>query len=314
MTKKEIMKALVCFVLVLVVTSTMLASAFALTDNITSVSDTSARGSNDRVSALQADQEVKFNGTAIEYFSSTGTCSWKVRVEKIVSGPSELQGHTVTVALWSGDSGEFPSGHMDPEIEPGDKVGVYGLYVDEDCVTLSGSEDYYISKTYASNPPSVTVRYPNGGESISIGTQVQVSAHATDDNAVTGVSFYYSCDGGSNWDILGEGARISGTAIGGVWNRTWNTKELSAGTNYMIKAVASDGTSTSEDRSDGTFSLLPSKVIRVPDDYPTIQAAIDAASSGYNINVSSGTYFEHLIIDKPLKQLLMVAKVAIVFM
>jgi pectin methylesterase-like acyl-CoA thioesterase len=71
----------------------------------------------------------------------------------------------------------------------------------------------------------------------------------------------------------------------------------------MIKAVASDGTSTSEDRSDGTFSLLPSKVIRVPDDYPTIQAAIDAASSGYNINVSSGTYFEHLIIDKPLKSI-----------
>ena len=300
MTKKEIMKVLVCFVL-LVVTSTMPASVFALTDNITSASDTSARSASEMISALQADQEVKFKGTAIEYFSSTGTYSWNVRVEKIVTGPSELQGHTVTVALWSGDSGEFPSGHMDPEIEPGDKVGVYGLYVGEDYVTLSGSGDYYLTKTSLSNQPSVTVRYPNGGEAISIGAQVQVSAHATDDNAVTGVSFYYSCDSGSNWDILGEGARISGTAIGGVWNRTWNTKELNAGTNYMIKAVANDGAFTSEDRSDGTFSLLPSKVICVPVDYPTIQAAIDAASSGYKITVSSGTYFEHLIIDKPLK-------------
>ena len=158
-----------------------------------------------------------------------------------------------------------------------------------------------ISATSASNPPSVTVVYPNGGESITIGTQVQVSAHATDDNAVTSVTFYYSSDGGSNWNLIGAGTKVSGTPKDGIWNRTWNTEGLSAGTNYLIKAVASDGTFTSEDRSDSTFSLLPSKVIRVPDDYPTIQAAIDAASSGYNITVSSGTYFEHLVIDKPLK-------------
>jgi outer membrane protein assembly factor BamB len=142
---------------------------------------------------------------------------------------------------------------MDPEIGPGDTVEVFGLYVGDDYVTLSGSGDYYLTKTSLSNQPSVTVRYPNGGESIMIGTQVQVSAHATDDNAVTGVTFYYSSDGGSNWDIIGEGARISGTAIDGVWNSTWNTDGLSAGTNYMVKVVASDGTFTSEDRSDSTF-------------------------------------------------------------
>ena len=134
-----------------------------------------------------------------------------------------------------------------------------------------------------------------------IGTQVQVSAHATDDATVTGVTFYYSRDGGSNWSLIGESVKVSGTDKDGIWNSTWNTDGLSAGRNYMIKAVASDGTSTSEDQSDSSFSLTPSKVIRVPDDYPTIQAAIDAASSGYKINVSSGTYFEHLIIDKPLK-------------
>jgi len=253
---KKIMKIL-CFLAVFVIlTSAVQIPVFALSDSITSVSATFARSANEKVSALQADQEVKFNGTSIEYFSSTGTCSWNVRVDTIVSGPSELQGHTVTVALWSGDSGEFPSGSMDPEIEPGDKIEVYGLYVGEDYVTLSGSEEYYITKTSASNQLSVTVRYPNGGESISIGTQVQVSAHATDDNAVTGVTFYYSCDGGSNWDIIGEGVKVSGTDKDGVWNRTWNTDGLSAGTNYMIKAVASDGTSTSEDQSDSTFSLV----------------------------------------------------------
>jgi hypothetical protein len=267
---KKIMKIL-CFLTVFVIlTSAVQIPVFALTDNTTSVSDTSARSANEKVSALQADQEVKFNGTAIEYFSSTGTCSWKVRVEKIVSGPSELQCHTVTVALWSGGSGEFPSGHMDSEIEPGDKVEVYGLYVGEDYVTLSGSKDYYITKTSANDQPSVTVRYPNGGESILTGTQVQVSSHATDDVAVTCVTFYYSSDGGSNWNLIGDCVKVSGTDKDGAWNRTWNTDGLSACTNYMMKAVASDGTFTNEDRSDSTFSLTSSNVIYVPDDYLTI--------------------------------------------
>jgi parallel beta-helix repeat protein len=162
---------------------------------------------------------------------------------------------------------------------------------DTDTVTVIVCEDSL----------SVTVLYPNGGESIPIGTQVQVSAHATNDVKVTSVHFYYSSNGGSSWNPIGAGTIVSGTAKDGIWNRTWNTNGLSAGTNYVIKAVASDGTLTNEDQSDSTFSLTPSKLIRVPVDYPTIQAAIDAASSGSTIKVSSGKYFEHLVIDKPLK-------------
>ena len=43
-----------------------------------------------------------------------------------------------------------------------------------------------------------------------------------------------------------------------------------------------------------------SKTIVVPDDYPTIQAAIDNASQGDTILVKSGTYYETLVINKPL--------------
>ena len=103
--------------------------------------------------------------------------------------------------------------------------------------------------------PSATVIHPNGGESIPLGTQVQVSAHATDDTAVTSVTFSYSNNSGSNWNLIGAGTRVSGTDKDGAWNRTWNTNGLDAGSNYLIKAAASDGTSTREDQSDSTFSL-----------------------------------------------------------
>ncbi len=42
------------------------------------------------------------------------------------------------------------------------------------------------------------------------------------------------------------------------------------------------------------------KTIIVPDDYPTIQEAIDNASAGDTVFVKNGVYHEHITIDKPL--------------
>jgi parallel beta-helix repeat protein len=51
---------------------------------------------------------------------------------------------------------------------------------------------------------------------------------------------------------------------------------------------------------DGTVCLGALPRIRVPTDYPTIQQAINAATTGSTILVANGTYFENLIIDKTI--------------
>jgi len=130
--------------------------------------------------------------------------------------------------------------------------GVNTTTLSSDAITTM---DVIIDTPFADNSPSIAILHPNGGESIPLGTQVQVSAHATDDTAVTSVTFSYSNNSGSDWNSIGSGTRVSGTDKDGIWNETWNTNELGAGSNYLIRAVVSDGTSTREDQSDSTFSL-----------------------------------------------------------
>jgi parallel beta-helix repeat protein len=281
MSKKiELTGISICLILILVliVTSLLLGSVIALINNITISCPKSDLSANEKVTALQADQEVKFNGTAIEYFSSTGTCSWNVRVEKIVSGPSELQGHTVTVALWTGGSGEFPSGHMDPEIEPGDKVGVYGLYVGDDYVTLSGSEKYYINVIAAGNP---TANFGYAPPAIFANQKVTFDASTSydPDGAITKY----------DWDF-GDGTKGSGVII---------THSYTAQGKYNVVLTVTDDDSLTNSKSNEITVEETENAIYVPDDYSTIQQAVDAAKSGETIIVRAGSYTENVVVNKP---------------
>lgn len=48
-----------------------------------------------------------------------------------------------------------------------------------------------------------------------------------------------------------------------------------------------------------TGSVWAATIINVPGDQPTIQAAVDAASSGDTIIVSPGTYYENVVVNTP---------------
>ena len=49
-----------------------------------------------------------------------------------------------------------------------------------------------------------------------------------------------------------------------------------------------------------SFSVAFGALIIIPDDYTTIQAGINASTSGDTVLVSNGDYYENIIIDKSI--------------
>jgi len=130
-----------------------------------------------------------------------------------------------------------------------------GMYTGSASFTAAGFDSKIVNITIGIL--SVTVEYPNGGEEIPIGDVVEVSASAADDTEVVSVDFSYSADNGTTWNTIGAGTRVSGDIKSGTWNVSWDTAGLPIGTEYLIKAVATDNeANTAEDASDSTFSLV----------------------------------------------------------
>jgi len=147
----KIEKVLSCICVVMILMSVVPVSVFAVDSGTKNASGkyNSFQDSNERVSSMQGGQEVKFIGTAIKYNEVVDMPGnypwWDVSVDEIISGPSELKGHTVSVSFFTLlVPGSDPCGYMDPNIKSGDKVEVYGWYHGINAVTIYPSDDYYI--------------------------------------------------------------------------------------------------------------------------------------------------------------------------
>ena len=96
--------------------------------------------------------------------------------------------------------------------------------------------------------PDVEVNTPNGGETLK-GVET-LGATATDsDGSIFCVKFYYS--DGDGWTYIDDGSSASD-----YFTCQWDTTTVADGTNYLIKAVATDdGGATDDDTSDAVLTV-----------------------------------------------------------
>jgi immune inhibitor A len=107
----------------------------------------------------------------------------------------------------------------------------------------------YVSIAVEEVPPTVSVTYPNGGESFEDGQQATVGWVAFDDIAVDSISIYLSTDGGASFPYLLASGEPNDSAF------TWDIEGVSSPT-CRIKVVAFDGNGhAAEDVSDADFEV-----------------------------------------------------------
>ena len=160
----------------------------------------------------------------------------------------------------SGDlSGDYLLGTLSIQCES-EEACTTDLDFDEvECLVFDSSEEIQATwedGTFScdqepNDSPTVTVIYPNGGETLS--GMVTLNATATDtDGTITSVVFSYSADGGTNWNGIGDGNSVGND----VYTYSWDTTSVADGSNYKIRAVATDNDGAiDEDTSDNVFEI-----------------------------------------------------------
>jgi len=130
--------------------------------------------------------------------------------------------------------------------------------------------------------PTVTVIYPSGGEMLSGTVNVTWTAEDDDGDQLT-YAVLYSNDGGESWQVLAEGLQETSFEL--------DTTALPGGNNCFIKVLATDGVNTSEDISDGPFSVgkkPPEAFIASPEDGATVRAGQTVVFEGVGFDLEDG--------------------------
>ena len=107
--------------------------------------------------------------------------------------------------------------------------------------------DFTINNTDTNSAPEVNLIEPNGGEVWSFWREVTWTATDADDDTVT-LDISISLTGGLSWTTIATGEANDGTYL-------LNTVPFPELDTYRLKLVASDGEDTTEDISDGLFTI-----------------------------------------------------------
>jgi hypothetical protein len=139
-------------------------------------------------------------------------------------------------------------------------------------IQIRNATDVLASKSVSLNPPTVTVKFPNGGEILEPNTNYTITWEASDpDGDALTYSILYSDDNGSTWLPLATDIHEA--------SYNWTTRVFHDGSENLIKVQATDGVNTAEGTSDSNFTItghddiaitnvVPSKTV-VGQGYPT---------------------------------------------
>jgi hypothetical protein len=146
-------------------------------------------------------------------------------------------------------------------------------------VDIEGPSGLLKTVTAGSNPPTVKVSSPNGGELLD-GATVPVSWIASDaDGDPLRFNVQYSRDNGATWEMLAQD--IEGTSV------ELDASNVGSTTQGLFRVWASDGIRTAYDQSDATFT--------VPNRVP--QVAITSPADGSTVAISQTVTFEGTAYD-----------------
>jgi M6 family metalloprotease-like protein len=134
--------------------------------------------------------------------------------------------------------------------------------------------DLYVTVGDTPDPPTITVTYPNGGETLSGSATITWSATDPDpgETALLSIDLDYSSNGGGSWTPIATGESNDGSYL-------WDVSGLTDGSNYLVRATATDTAGLDDnDTSNGTFTIYN------PDD-PTI--TVTYPNGGESLNESA---------------------------
>ena len=147
-------------------------------------------------------EDVKVEGAAAEEYHLIGGWGWKVQVDNVIIGPSELAGTILSVGQTSARNPL--KGIIDPAINAGDRVIVYGNFNDKNFINLMGSNEFYLKKSQGAEGTSSSKMLPSDEHYVFVGSHYSNSlfgfwhplgwTRTSSDNTCPG---FVSCN--SNW-------------------------------------------------------------------------------------------------------------------